>query len=56
MSPGTAVSSMTTAYLGTKAVSSTARSIALGQHSGTPAATPRTPAASAAAPPAQRTL
>ncbi|MGW1808474.1 hypothetical protein [Streptomyces sp. NPDC002078] len=41
----TAVSSMTTAYLGIKAISNTAKSIALGQQS----------AAQASAPPAQRT-
>ncbi|MGW1911933.1 hypothetical protein ACWCQS_14700 [Streptomyces sp. NPDC002076] len=41
----TAVSSMTTAYLGIKAISNTAKSIALGQQSG----------AQASAPPAQRT-
>ncbi|MGW2785803.1 hypothetical protein ACWC3X_31885 [Streptomyces populi] len=57
----TAVSSMTTAYLGIKAISNTARSIALGsapRHepghtaAGTPA--PAGPAAEAPAPPAQR--
>lgn len=64
----TAVSSMTTAYLGIKAISNTARSIALGSASrrepahtpakptapdaGTPV--PATPAADAPAPPAQR--
>ncbi|MGW3916016.1 hypothetical protein ACWEBX_31510 [Streptomyces sp. NPDC005070] len=64
----TAVSSMTTAYLGIKAISNTARSIALGSASrrepghaaprtsapdaGTPA--PATPAAEAPAPPPQR--
>ncbi|MER6423221.1 hypothetical protein [Streptomyces sp. NPDC001137] len=55
----TAVSSMTTAYLGIKAVSNTAKSIALGegaarqqqQPAPAPAATPAAPAA----PPAQRT-
>jgi hypothetical protein len=41
----TAVSSMTTAYLGIKAISNTAKSIALGQQS----------SAQASAPPAQRT-
>jgi hypothetical protein len=64
----TAVSSMTTAYLGIKAISNTARSIALGSASRrepahTPAKTPApdagtpvpaTPAADAPAPPAQR--
>jgi len=45
----TAVSSMTTAYLGIKAVSNTARSIALGN-----AARRREPTASAVTPPAQR--
>jgi Flp pilus assembly pilin Flp len=54
----TAVSSMTTAYLGIKAVSNTARSIALGNVGGgrqqaAPDATP--PAAPPAAPPAQGT-
>ncbi|AYN43737.1 hypothetical protein D9753_18615 [Streptomyces dangxiongensis] len=43
----TAVSGMTTAYLGIKAVSNTARSIALGNGSG--------PRHAEAAPPAQRT-
>ena len=54
----TAVSSMTTAYLGIKAISNTAKSIALGegaarqqQPAPAPAATPAVPAA----PPAQRT-
>ncbi|WP_305965180.1 hypothetical protein [Streptomyces sp. IMTB 2501] len=46
----TAVSSMTTAYLGIKAVSSTAKSIALGQQGAAPATTPP-----AATPPPQRT-
>ncbi|MER5401678.1 hypothetical protein [Streptomyces sp. NPDC002599] len=61
----TAVSSMTTAYLGIKAISNTARSIALGSASRrepahTPAKTPApgagapAPAADAPAPPAQR--
>ncbi|MEU0408174.1 hypothetical protein [Streptomyces griseorubiginosus] len=52
----TAVSSMTTAYLGIKAVSNTARSIALGEgRERTPAAPTSAPAAPAAAAPAQRT-
>ncbi|EST28364.1 hypothetical protein [Streptomyces roseochromogenus] len=46
----TAVSSMTTAYLGIKAVSSTAKSIALGRPGAAPASTPPT-----ATPPTQRT-
>ncbi|KOV61432.1 hypothetical protein [Streptomyces sp. MMG1121] len=46
----TAVSSMTTAYLGIKAISNTAKSIVLAQQGGAPASTPP-----AAVPPAQRT-
>ncbi|MEY2247467.1 hypothetical protein AB8A21_31775 [Streptomyces sp. BF23-18] len=62
----TAVSSMTTAYLGIKAISNTARSIALGSASRrepahapaeTPApAAPAAPATDAPAPPAQRAI
>ncbi|MER6384117.1 hypothetical protein ACWDBD_40680 [Streptomyces sp. NPDC001118] len=46
----TAVSSMTTAYMGIKAVSNTAKSIALGQQAAASASTP-----TVSAPPAQRT-
>ncbi|GHE03500.1 hypothetical protein [Streptomyces alanosinicus] len=50
----TAVSSMTTAYLGIKAISNTAKSIALGQQNAATAAT-SSATAPATAPPAQRT-
>ncbi|WP_225833016.1 hypothetical protein [Streptomyces sp. NK08204] len=57
----TAVSSMTTAYLGIKAVSNTAKSIAMGhgparqpQHGTPPAQTPRSQTPPAQTPPAQR--
>ncbi|MFC8429938.1 hypothetical protein [Streptomyces sp. NPDC057253] len=46
----TAVSSMTTAYLGIKAVSNTARSIALGEGRERTPAEPTTPAAPASTP------
>ncbi|MEV6117630.1 hypothetical protein AB0L59_35425 [Streptomyces sp. NPDC052109] len=53
----TAVSSMTTAYLGIKAVSNTARSIALGQQGGgaAPVSTPPVSTPPTSMPPAQRT-
>ncbi|WEO96584.1 hypothetical protein A6P39_022575 [Streptomyces sp. FXJ1.172] len=50
----TAVSSMTTAYLGIKAISNTAKSLALAQQGAASASTPPASTPPAAAPPAQR--